>query len=139
MRRKILISEPPKPKPKVVNPLNIINWTQASIRFKIRVRADGDLTSVYGIHTDLSQSKKLILETFASKQYTELTWIYDSSDNEYRLMGKRPPTDKFLILSEIEILDHGGIRSLEVWLNTRSEEMDPANNEGFEGLGSLFS
>jgi len=122
-----------------MQPLEILNWTQASMRFKLKIRADGSLTEIHGIFTDLAQTQNLIYETFVSKGYREVEWTFDSLENEHYLIGRRPPEEDVLTLAEIEILDQGTQRSLEVWLKNHSSDMDPENNFGFEGLGSLFS
>jgi len=122
-----------------VQPLEILNWTQSSVRFIIRIRSGGDLTKVHGIFTDLTQTQNLIRKTFVSKGYHEVQWIFDSVENEHYLMGKRQPENTVLLtLAEIEIIDQGTVRSLEVWLDLNSSDMDIPNNAGFEGLGSLF-
>lgn len=120
-----------------MQPLEILNWTQASVRFKLSIRKDGSLRELYGIFTDVFQTKNLIHKTFVSKGYFEVQWIFDG-ENEHYLMGKRPGEDEALTLAQIEMLDQGTMRSLEVWLEQHSSDMDPENNAGFEGLGSLF-
>jgi len=122
-----------------MQPLEILNWTQASMRFKLQIRADGSLTEIYGIFTDLAQTQNMIRGTFVSKGYLEVEWTFDALENEHYLIGKRPQEKEVLTLAQIEILDQGTQRSLEVWLANHSSDMDPENNYGFEGLGSLFS
>ena len=122
-----------------MQPLEILNWTQSSVRFKLSIRSEGSLTELYGIFTDLAQTQNIIYETFVSKGYREVEWTFDALEKEHYLIGRRPPKEDVLTLAEIEILDQGTQRSLEVWLENHSSEMDPENNYGFEGLGSLFS
>ena len=121
-----------------MQPLEILNWTQASMRFKLSIRSDGSLRELHGIFTDLAQTKNRIRETFVSKGYLEVEWTFDKIDNEYWLQGKRPPQDEVLNLAQIEMLDQRTMKALEVWMEQHSSEMDPENNAGFEGLGSLF-
>ena len=121
-----------------MQPLEILNWTQASVRFKLSIRSDGSMRELHGIFTDLAQTKNQIRKTFVSKEYLEVEWIFDELDDEYWLLGKRPQSDETLNLAQIEMLDQRNMKSLEVWLEKHSTEMDPENNEGFEGLGSLF-
>ena len=121
-----------------MQPLEILNWTQASVRFKLSIRKDGSLRELYGIYTDLAQTQNRIRETFVSKGYLEVEWSFDEIDKEYWLQGNRPPEEEVLNLAQIEMLDQRNMRSLEIWLEEHSSDMDPENNIGFEGLGSLF-
>jgi hypothetical protein len=133
MEREILISIDSEP-----SALEILNWTQASVRFKLSIRIEGSLRGLHRIFTDLVQTKNLIHKTFVSKGYFEVQWIFDG-ENEHYLMGKIPGQDEALTLAQIEVLNQGTMRSLKVWLEDHSEDMNPDNNEGFEGLGSLFA
>lgn len=121
-----------------MQPLEILNWTQASVRFKLSIRSDGSLKELHGIFTDLAQTKNQIRKTFVSKGYLEVEWSFDKLDDEYWLHGKRPGHDETLNLAQIEMLNQRNMKSLEVWIEEHSTDMDPENNFGFEGLGSLF-